>query len=185
MAERSRAGGRLVVLRGNSGSGKSTVARQVQERFPRGTCAVVSQDYLRRIVLREPDRPGAFNVTLIETVAGACLERGLVVIVEGIFDARRYSAVLARLADRVEHPLFYAWDLPFEETTRRHTMRSQSSEFTATQMSTWYHGWQFLDFTSEFRLDAQWPARVVTDRIVADLDAIRSAFRCPPSDPRP
>ncbi|MEV0359425.1 hypothetical protein AB0H71_25555 [Nocardia sp. NPDC050697] len=109
---------------------------------------MIAQDYLRRIVLREPDQPGAFNVTLIETVAGACLERGLVVIVEGILDARRYGAVLARLAGRVEHPLFYAWNLSFEETTRRHAMRSQSSEFTATQMSTWYHGWQPLDFTS-------------------------------------
>ncbi|TXR57201.1 AAA family ATPase [Quadrisphaera setariae] len=44
--------GTLVVLRGNSGSGKTTVARAVQRRFPKGTCAVVSQDRIRREVLR-------------------------------------------------------------------------------------------------------------------------------------
>ncbi len=43
---------RLIVLRGNSGSGKSTVARAVRERYGRG-CAPVEQDYLREIVLRE------------------------------------------------------------------------------------------------------------------------------------
>ena len=48
---------RLIVLRGNSGSGKSTVARAVRERYGRG-CALVEQDYLRRIVLRELDGDG-------------------------------------------------------------------------------------------------------------------------------
>ncbi|MFE4060604.1 kinase, partial [Streptomyces sp. NPDC059096] len=49
---------RLVVLRGNSASGKSSVATGLRERFGRGL-AVVGQDNLRRIVLRERDRPGA------------------------------------------------------------------------------------------------------------------------------
>jgi adenylylsulfate kinase-like enzyme len=48
---------RLIVLRGNSGSGKSTVARAVRERYGRG-CALIEQDYLRRIVLREREIVG-------------------------------------------------------------------------------------------------------------------------------
>jgi predicted kinase len=49
-AERTR----LIVLRGNSGSGKSTVARALREAYGRGI-AWVSQDLIRRIILEEKD----------------------------------------------------------------------------------------------------------------------------------
>ncbi len=49
-------GTRLVVLRGDSASGKSSVAVCLRERSVRGL-AVVGQDNLRRIVLREPTGP--------------------------------------------------------------------------------------------------------------------------------
>lgn len=57
---------RLIVLRGNSASGKSSVAAGLRDRFGRGL-AVVGQDNLRRTVLRERDRPGAANIGLIDT----------------------------------------------------------------------------------------------------------------------
>jgi 2-phosphoglycerate kinase len=47
----------LIVIRGNSGSGKTTAAHEVRWRYGRG-CALVEQDYLRRIVLREHDIAG-------------------------------------------------------------------------------------------------------------------------------
>lgn len=43
---------RLVILRGDSASGKSTIAQRLRERLGRGV-AWVEQDYLRRTVLRE------------------------------------------------------------------------------------------------------------------------------------
>ena len=42
------------MLRGNSGSGKTTVAKGLQELFGRGTM-VLSQDMIRREVLKERD----------------------------------------------------------------------------------------------------------------------------------
>lgn len=45
---------RLIVLRGNSASGKSTVARAVRDRYGYGI-ALVGQDNIRRTVLREKD----------------------------------------------------------------------------------------------------------------------------------
>lgn len=44
----------LIILRGNSGSGKTTVAKELQERFGRGTM-VLSQYMIRREVLKERD----------------------------------------------------------------------------------------------------------------------------------
>lgn len=62
------AGTKLIVLRGNSASGKSTVAAGIRSRRGRGI-AIVGQDHLRRIVLRERDVPGGVNIGLIDTVA--------------------------------------------------------------------------------------------------------------------
>lgn len=42
---------RLIVIRGNSGSGKSTVAKLVQDKLKR-TAMLLSQDTLRREILR-------------------------------------------------------------------------------------------------------------------------------------
>jgi energy-coupling factor transporter ATP-binding protein EcfA2 len=146
--------GTLVLLRGNSGSGKSTVARMLQAIFDRATCLVVSQDQVRRDMLRELDVMGGANVELIESIALWGLQRDLVVIVEGIFDVRRYEAMLERLADRALRSLFFAWDLDFEETTRRHSERPQRDHFTVEEMADWYHGWQPLGFVNETRFDA-------------------------------
>ena len=41
---------KLIILRGNSGSGKTTVARALQRKFGRNTM-VISQDIIRRDML--------------------------------------------------------------------------------------------------------------------------------------
>ncbi len=57
---------RLVVLRGPSGTGKSSTARRLREHLDRSV-ALIEQDYLRRIVLKELDVPGGANIELIST----------------------------------------------------------------------------------------------------------------------
>jgi predicted kinase len=58
---------RLIVLRGNSGSGKTTVAAALREAYGRGM-AWVSQDLIRRIILKEKDKPGGLSIGLIDQV---------------------------------------------------------------------------------------------------------------------
>lgn len=159
----------LIVLRGNSGSGKTTVARAVQSRFGYAQCAVVSQDRIRRELLREPDVAGGVNIELVESIASFCLARGLVTIVEGIFNAGRYGAMLERLAGAAPRSLFYAWDLSFDETVRRHDTRPQREDFTAEEMAEWYHGWQPLPFVEEVRFDASVLLDEAVARVLRDL----------------
>lgn len=59
---------KLIVLRGNSASGKTSVATGIRNRYGRGI-AIISQDNLRRTVLRERDTPDGANIGLIDTVA--------------------------------------------------------------------------------------------------------------------
>ncbi|MFI7222044.1 hypothetical protein ACIBO5_02395 [Nonomuraea angiospora] len=47
----------LIVLRGNSGSGKTSAARALRQAYGRRGLAVVGQDVLRRDILRELDVP--------------------------------------------------------------------------------------------------------------------------------
>ncbi|MFB8277667.1 AAA family ATPase [Nocardia colli] len=159
----------LVVIRGNSASGKSTVATGLQRRFERGECAVVAQDTVRRQILREFDEPGAFNIRLIEQIATACLQEGMVVIVEGILDARKYGPMLKRLTDSTPQSLFYAFDLTFEETLLRHATRPQAASIPEALLADWYRGWQPLTFVAETRIDATWSIDATIDRIHRDI----------------
>lgn len=59
---------RLIVLRGNSGSGKTTTASMLRTRLDRAV-ALVQQDVLRRIMLKERDVAGGANIGLISQTA--------------------------------------------------------------------------------------------------------------------
>lgn len=140
---------RLVVLRDPSGSGKSSTARRLRERLGRSV-ALVEQDYLRRIVLKELDVSGGANVDLIETTARFALDRGWHVIVEGILAAGRYADMLDRLRrDHRGSTAFYYFDVALAETLRRHRTRSQAAEFGDDEMRDWYQPADHLGFTEE------------------------------------
>ncbi|GGV02350.1 hypothetical protein GCM10010211_82100 [Streptomyces albospinus] len=129
---------RLVVLRGNSASGKSSVAAGLRGRFGRGL-ALVGQDNLRRVVLRERDRPGAANIGLIDLTARYALDAGYHVVVEGTLYADRYGEMLAQLrADHRGPTHGYCLDVPFEETLARHAAKPQAGECGKREMRDWY-----------------------------------------------
>ncbi|MGI2828254.1 AAA family ATPase, partial [Bacillus cytotoxicus] len=57
----------LIIIRGNSGSGKSTVARQLQLLLE--NTLLVPQDVVRRDMLRVKDNVGNLSVELIKQIA--------------------------------------------------------------------------------------------------------------------
>jgi predicted kinase len=131
---------RLIVLRGNSGTGKSSVAAGIRDRYGRGI-ALVGQDNLRRTILRERDVSGGANIGLLDLVARFALGRGFHVIVEGILRAAHYGPMLEALhRDHQSVAGFYYLDVPLEETVRRHASRPQAAEFGEAEMRTWYCG---------------------------------------------
>lgn len=135
----------LVVLRGNSGSGKSSVAREVRLRYGHRDLAIVSQDVVRRQILREKDVPGGANIDLLDTITRWSLHRGYHVLLEGILDSGRYGAMLKSLVDDHSGPSFlYYLDIPLAETLRRHNTRPQRHEFSAQDMTSWYRAHDLL-----------------------------------------
>jgi len=129
---------RLIVLRGNSGSGKSSVAQAIRTAYGRGL-AWVSQDLIRRTILMEKDRPGGANIGLIDQITRYSLDHHYHVVLDGILYADRYESMLAGLArDHLGISRFYYLDASVEETLRRHAQRPQSAEFSADAMREWY-----------------------------------------------
>jgi predicted kinase len=129
----------LVVLRGPSGSGKSTAATALRRALGRGT-ALVEQDHVRRILLREHDTAGALNIDLIDTIARQVLDAGRHVVLEGIMPERRYGAMLrALMADHAGTTVCAYLDVPFEETVRRHAGRPKVAEFGREEMAAWWN----------------------------------------------
>lgn len=159
---------RLVVLRGNSAAGKSSVAAGLRERFGRGL-AVVGQDNLRRVVLRERDRPGAANIGLIDLTARYALDAGFHVVVEGIFYADRYGAMLARLrADHRGPTRNYYLDVPFDETLARHATKPIANDVTETQLREWYRPRDLLPGGIETVIGADSTLHETVERILFD-----------------
>jgi hypothetical protein len=131
---------RLIVIRGNSGSGKTSVARAVRRRYGRG-CALIEQDYLRRIVLREHDGVEVAGLAprLIAATARMSLAGGYHVVLEGILAAEVYGSELRSLiAGHPGRSHVYYLDVSWDETLRRHAMRPQAADFTPEQMREWY-----------------------------------------------
>ncbi|WIX81868.1 kinase [Amycolatopsis carbonis] len=128
----------LLILRGPSGAGKTTTALALRTHWGRGT-ALIQQDVVRRQILREHDVPGGVNIGLIDVMCRHALGAGFDVILEGIFHADRYGAMLRRLiADHHGPTLACFFDVPFPETVRRHTTRPLAAEFTPDDMLSWY-----------------------------------------------
>jgi predicted kinase len=135
---------RLVVLRGNSASGKSASAQEIRARYGRGI-AIVGQDNLRRIVLKEPDRSDGVNIGLIDVTARYALDHGYHVIVEGILNRDHYGAMLLQLGnDHRGKTSYFYFDVSFEETLRRHQSKPQATEYGEAEMRSWYRPQDYL-----------------------------------------
>ena len=149
----------LIVVRGNSASGKSSVAAGIRTRYGRGL-SIVSQDNLRRVVLREHDIPGGANIGLIDLTARHAIRSGFHVVVEGILRADYYGTMLtALIAGHASQAFAYYLDIPLEETLRRHQRKAEALKYGEPEMRQWYRERDLLPggiervITSESSLD--------------------------------
>jgi hypothetical protein len=149
-------GTRLVVLRGNSASGKTAIAHELRRRLPGSRIAIVSQDVLRRGVLLEHPEPGAPNIGLIDLVTRYALNHGYHVVLEGILHAPTYDEMLRALVnDHAGLTRCYYLDVPLEETLRRHATKPTAREYGEIEMRSWYHPNDRLEFLCETVIPAK------------------------------
>jgi len=160
---------RLIILRGNSASGKSSTAAEIRRRHGRRDLAVVGQDNLRRDVLREHDVPAGANIGLVDLVTWYALSHGFNVIVEGILRADHYAEMLMALIDDHQgRTCCYYLDVPFDESLTRHAGKPQASQYGATEMKAWYRELDLLPGGTEQVIPAAMPQDEIVRRVMAD-----------------
>ena len=111
---------KLILLRGNSGSGKTTIARNLQSMLGNGVMRV-GQDEIRRHMLNVSDRPDNLAIELIKYITLFGIAHCKYVIVEGIFNKEKYGNMLQSIISSTHIKSYiYYFDLPYAETVRRH-----------------------------------------------------------------
>ena len=147
--------GKLIILRGNSGSGKTTTAKELQNRFGHNIM-IISQDAVRREMLKVRDGENTLALPLMKELLRYGSEHSDVVILEGIMYSDWYKP-LFELAVQLYGTEIYAYyfDLPFEETLKRHQTRAKCNEFGEEAMRRWWREKDFSDVLKEVRITSE------------------------------
>lgn len=158
---------KLIVLRGNSGSGKSTAARRLREVSSR-KIAYVEQDNIRRTILKEKETDDGANIALISDIVEFALARGYDVVLEGILKFARYGDMLRALAEKCPDHYIYYFDVSFEETLRRHVTKPNAQEFGEKEMREWYRAGDITGFKVEKIIPENYSLEQAVEMIVGD-----------------
>ena len=162
----------LIILRGNSGCGKTSTARLLQRRLGYGTM-LVSQDMVRREILRVKDSESNPAIQLIYDLCMYGNNVGYTVILEGILSNKKYGAMLRRLLNDFQgEKLIYYFDISFEETVRRHATKPNAHEFGESEMRQWWKDQDVLGVPGEQRIGEQLTQAEVIDMIHRDVLAL-------------
>lgn len=146
---------KLIILRGNSGSGKTTVAKELQNRFGNNTMCI-SQDVIRRDILKVKDGENTQALPLMKELLIYGNSHSNVVILEGIMYADWYKS-LFELAVQLFGTEIYAYyfDIPFEETLKRHQTKPNCHDFGEEAMRRWWREKDFSDVLNEICITAE------------------------------
>ena len=143
---------RLIIIRGNSGSGKSTVAREVRNRLGENAM-IVPQDIIRRELLHVKDRIGNPAINLIRNIVLYGKDIGYDVVLEGILSNKLYHEMLIDITTHFGDNVFvFYMDVSFEETVKRHATKPNRHEYGAEKMKEWWVEKDYLDIPSEYHI---------------------------------
>lgn len=159
---------KLIILRGNSGSGKTTTGKALQRKFGRGTM-LISQDVVRREMLFVKDGPNQEASKLLLELALYGKNNCNIIILEGILNSKWYKNLFENLLDEFKDQILaYYFDIPFEETLNRHQQKPNAYEFGEIEMREWWNEKDLLDIIPEVLLYKELSLNEIVDIIYHD-----------------
>lgn len=159
---------KVILIRGNSGSGKTTVAKQLHTRLGPGNL-LISQDTIRRELLQVKDRPNNLAIGLLETMLLYGVGNCEYTIVEGILANDTYGEMLRRVLLFAEETFVYYYDLTFEETILRHQTKKKT-DFGMKEMSSWFIENDYLGLANEQLVTEKVSSEQMLTLILNDLN---------------
>lgn len=160
---------KLIILRGNSGSGKTTVAKELQKKFGRNTM-IISQDMVRREILKVNDGPKTEALPLMQELLNYGKKHSAITILEGIMYADWYQPLFECAVREFGDEIYaYYFELPFEETLKRHQARSKCNDFGEEEMRGWWREKDFLGFIKENVITKEEALVDIVERVYKDI----------------
>ena len=160
---------KIIILRGNSGSGKTTVANELQKKLGRGTL-IISQDVIRREMLWVRDGSETKAISLLINLIKYGNENCDFVILEGILNAVWYKELFEIIKLEFNSSTYaYYYDLSFEETLQRHQTKPNCNEFGESDMKQWWNEKDFIESIEEKILSQELIIEETVDMIIKDI----------------
>ena len=120
---------KIIILRGNSGSGKTTVARALQKKFGYNTI-MISLDEIRRNILWVKDVVDTKALPLMIELMKYGYEHCDVVILEGIMYDEWYSPLFKTANELYGMDIYaYYFDIPAYSAKTEHSLRMSGALF--------------------------------------------------------
>ena len=140
---------KLIIIRGNSGSGKTTIAKKLQKKLGHGTM-LISQDVVRREMLYVKGSKNNKAEDLLLNLVLYGKKHCKVVILEGILYSKHYNKLFEKLLEEFkDNILAFYFDLPFEETLKRHKTKANANEFGEKEMRKWWREKDLIGYIPE------------------------------------
>ena len=160
---------KLVIIRGNSGSGKTTTAKALQHRLGRNIM-VLSQDVIRREILWVKDGFGTEALPLLMDMLQYGYNHCETVILEGILDAGYYRPLFELASELFGREIFaYYYDLTFEETLIRHQTKPNRDQFGREEMQRWWKEKDWLKIIPEKVISSDMTQADTVEMIYQDI----------------
>lgn len=160
---------KLIILRGNSGSGKTTTGKALQKKLGHGTM-LISQDVVRRELLYVKDGPTTEASQLLNELVLYGKKHCSIIILEGILNSKWYKKLFENLLHEFNNDIFaYYFDIPFEETLNRHKHKPNAHEFGEKEMKNWWNEKDLLGIIPEVYLHKELSLDEIVDIIYQDV----------------
>jgi len=160
---------KIIIIRGNSGSGKSTIAKELQKTLGRGTM-LISQDVARRDIMYVKDKPNNKAVDLLQTLITFAHKHSDISILEGILYSDIYKKLFSTVCKLYADNIFaYYLDVSFEETLKRHAQKPNYEDFGEAEMRQWWRDKDYLPGMAEKTLNEKMNREYIINLIYNDV----------------
>lgn len=131
---------------------------------------LISQDCIRREMLYAKDEPNTPAIDLLINLVSYGFQNCDFVILEGILYTDIYEHLFIRIKETFASQIFaYYFDLPFEETLKRHKQKHNAHEFGEMEMRRWWREKDYLANIYEKTLGMEMSLHEIVDLIYQDL----------------
>lgn len=164
---------KLIILRGNSGSGKTAAAGILQQKLGPNTMRI-SHDMLRMEILHVRGRQGVErSLPLMVELMRYGRKNSEFTVMEGILAYEDYRPLFeAALEEYGRENIFaYYYDISFEETLRRHQTKPNRDDFGEEEMRRWWQEKDYLKNIAETILGEDVSLEEAVEKIYGDVFA--------------